>query len=291
MHQLPLFEKGLSLKEFCTYGIGGPAREFVTVQTIEEMQEVLKNCFLEGKRFFILGKGSNTLFDDRGFDGVVILNKIQRMEREGERVKVGGGYSLSLLASQVAREGLGGLEFGCGIPGSVGGAIYMNAGAGGVEISDRLEELLFVDEKGELHRFERKDLSFSYRRSPFHDKKGAIVSATFQLTPRLDAKEEQRKLLDYRMKTQPYKDKSCGCVFRNVDGVSAGKLIEQSGLKGFQIGGARISSLHANFLVNEGEATAQDILDAIAYIRTKVWLRTGKMLQPEVCYVPYEGEQ
>jgi UDP-N-acetylmuramate dehydrogenase len=264
--------------EFSTFGIGGPIRAFVEVSTIEEMEEAL-NLKLP---FIVIGKGSNCLFNDRGFDGLVILNKIDHCNWHEKSVEVGAGYSFSLLGVQTARKGFSGLEFASGIPATVGGAVFMNAGANGKETCDSLKSVLFLHSDGRKEEFLRSELVFSYRTSPFQKINGAILSATFSLEPNQQARPTQLKIVEYRMKTQPLKEMSAGCIFRNPVGSSAGALIDQCGLKGLTLGGAQVSPIHANFIVNRGNATAQDVLSLIELIQKKVLEQTGIHLEPEV---------
>lgn len=269
-------QQNRSLFEFSTFGIGGRARLFTEVSTIEEMEEALSL----GHPYLIIGKGSNCLFSDQGFDGLAILNKIDFCEwKEGE-VSVGSGYSFSLLGVQAARKGFSGLEFASGIPATVGGAVFMNAGANGKETCESLKSVLYFD--GKRQEFSREELAFSYRTSPFQKMKGAILSATFALTPDTLARQNQLKIVDYRMKTQPLKEKSAGCIFRNPPGASAGMLIEKSGLKGTSIGGAKVSEIHANFIVNTGKATSSEVLQLIQLVQEKVLEQTGISLESEI---------
>ena len=178
------FQRNKLLSECTTFGIGGPADYFVEVHSIQEMQDALKFCQEQKLPFHLLGKGSNSLFDDKGWEGMVIHNKIDFCERaDSGKVYVGAGYSFSLLGVQTARQGWSGLEFASGIPASVGGAIFMNAGANGNETSQSLRSVEFMDVSGDLIVYEIKDLAFSYRSSPFQKLQGAIVAATFHLIP------------------------------------------------------------------------------------------------------------
>lgn len=178
-----------SLKDLSTFGIGGPARYFIEVTEIDQMKEVILYCLEAGVPYIVIGKGSNCLFDDRGFDGLVILNKISFCTINGTSVHVGAGYSFSLLGVQTARQGLSGLEFACGIPASVGGAVYMNAGASGQETKDFLTEVTYIDDRGQMVILSRSDMTFSYRKSSFQQVKGAIVAAAF-LLPSSQAQEK-----------------------------------------------------------------------------------------------------
>lgn len=286
------WEKGRLLKDLSTIKVGGEARYYLAIRSVEAMADALQSCQREGLPFFILGKGSNCLFDDRGFDGVVLHNKIEGCEwLEGHRVRVGAGFSFSLLGVQSAKRDLAGLEFASGIPASVGGAVFMNAGANGQETADTLSEVEFLDEHGKLHLFQCSELNFSYRHSPFQTMKGAIVKATFQLKPCSEAREKQLKILDYRIKTQPYGEPSAGCIFRNPAGDSSGRLIESAGLKGQLEGDAKVSEKHANFIINRQGATAADILKLIEKVQKEVHTKSGLWLEPEVRMIPYRGNE
>lgn len=276
------FEKGKQLKEYATFGIGGQAKYFIAIDSTEKMQEVIRYCYQSNLSYLVLGKGSNILFDDKGYDGLVILNKINYCKIEGNLVDVGAGYSFSLLGVQTARKGLSGLEFASGIPGSVGGAVFMNAGANKMETFTTLISVGFVTEEGQLVSLKKEELTFGYRHTAFHERKGAIVSVLFELTPSVSARSEQLKIIDYRLATQPYKDRSAGCVFRNPEKGSAGALIEQCGLKGFKIGGAEVSLMHANFIVNRNEAKAEDVLLLAKHIKRVVKEKTGVELEFEL---------
>jgi UDP-N-acetylmuramate dehydrogenase len=282
-------QREIRLSDFSTFGIGGPARYFAQALSCEEMQEMLEFAKQAQIRVLIIGKGSNSLFDDRGFNGLVILNRIDFLDHDEKGLfRVGSGYSFARLGGLTARLGWSGLEFASGIPASVGGAIYMNAGANGKETADALFEVGFVTEEGEVRRFKKSELQFSYRTSPFQNWKGAIVEATFKLISASSAKKEQRELLAYRLKTQPYGKKSAGCAFRNPKGQAAGKLIEICGLKGESIGDAKVSNLHANFIVNEGKATAQEVLALMNKIKEQIFQKSGILLEEEIRYIPYE---
>ncbi len=277
------------LREFSTFGIGGPIRLFVEVKTISEMEEAFCLVRQENLSFLIVGKGSNSLFDDRGFNGLVILNKIDFSEWDHSSVFVGAGYSFSLLGAQSARKGFAGLEFASGIPASVGGAVFMNAGANGGDTQQCLRSVLFLEANGEKREFRREELNFGYRTSPFQKMKGAILGARFTLTEASEARQRQLQIVDYRMKTQPLKDKSAGCVFRNPKPeISAGKIIDQCGLKGHRVGGAKISEVHANFIVNDNGASAQDVLELIRQIQIRVYEQTAEQLEPEIRVIPYD---
>ncbi len=281
------FQSNCLLKNFSTFRIGGSARLLVEVETIERMQAVLSHCLLEKIPYIVIGKGSNSLFDDRGFDGLVIVNKIAFCSFDQTSIFVGAGYSFALLGVQTARRNLSGLEFAAGIPGTVGGAIYMNAGAGGREVSQVLSEVVFITDQGEKQLVSKNEIAFDYRHSSFQERRGAIVAATFLLENSLEARKKQLSLIHYRTRTQPYGDLSCGCIFRNPPGNSAGRLIEQVGLKRMRLGGAEVSPVHGNFIVNASNATASDILALASQVREIVREKTGITLEMELRVIPY----
>lgn len=280
------------LASYSTFGIGGPAKLFVEIKTPEEMAEVRRFINRENLPFWIIGRGSNSLFDDRGFNGLVVLSSIRFCDFNEGKLKVGSGYNFSLLGTQMARQGWSGLEFATGIPGSVGGAIFMNAGANGLETSDVLTDVAFVDPDGNLLSKKRSELEFSYRHSSFHENGGIIVSGTFALKKCQDARKRQVEITKYRIATQPYGQPSAGCVFRNPSKEkTAGFLIESCGLKGKRVGDAEVSTVHANFIINRGKAKAQDVLELAELIRETVFHKTGMRLELEMRPIPYEKER
>lgn len=282
------FRENQSLRLLSTLGIGGYAKYYIEIKTIEEMSAAILLCVSNNWDYFILGKGSNCLFDDQGFDGAILHNKIDFFENPTPGIyHVGAGYSFSFLGSQTARSFFGGLEFASGIPASIGGAVFMNAGANGSETCETLLSVDFVDEKGKFHCFKKEELVFSYRTSSFQKWKGAIVGATFALTHSPTAREKQLQIIQYRKKTQPYHEHSAGCIFRNPVNQYAGRLIEEAGLKGFSLGEAKVSKQHANFLINNGEASSKDFLNLITQVQAKVQEKSGVKLESEVWYVPY----
>lgn len=280
------------LSELSTFGIGGPARYFTEVHSIQELQETLCEAHERKLPIWIVGKGSNSLFHDRGFNGLVIANKIDFFETPAPGIfHVGAGYSFSLLGVQTARQQWSGLEFASGIPATVGGAIFMNAGANGKETCEHLSSVDYVTESGEFKRISKEELQFSYRHSSFQNMKGVIAGGTFKLVESSSARDKQIDIINYRKKTQPLKEKSAGCIFRNPDCGHAGALIEQAGLKGYQVGGAKVSEIHANFIVNTEGATAEDVTTLIQLVREQVLKKTGVKLESEVKVVAYDRIQ
>lgn len=281
-------QKGVPLAYFSTLQLGGKARYMTRVRTKQELIEVIQFCCLQGIPFLPLGKGSNALFDDRGYNGLVILNLIDFLSLENGLVFVGAGYSFARLGVLTSKEGYSGLEFASGIPATVGGAIYMNAGAGGQETADTLMDVEWISPEGQEEVLAKEDLQFSYRTSSFQKMGGVIAGARFLLKHSVGARSHQKEQLSYRLKTQPYKQPSCGCVFRNPEGNSAGRLIEQCGLKGKSVGGVRVSEKHANFFVNMDKGTTKDYLQLIEEVKEQVFKQTGVELEEEVKVMPYE---
>lgn len=277
------------LKEVCTFGIGGPARFFAEVKTVAEMGLAFEFCRKHNIKFFVLGKGSNTLFCDEGFNGLVIANKIDFIQSPSPGVfHVGAGYSFSLLGVQTARQQWSGLEFASGIPCTVGGAVYMNAGASGAETCQHLVSVDYMTCEGQVKTFNKDALEFGYRHSSFQKMHGAITGATFQLKANPEARKKQLEIIAYRTKTQPYGEKSAGCVFRNPQCSFAGALIEKAGLKQLAVGDAVVSDLHANFILNKGNATCQDVLNLIKLIQYHVKDQEGVDLEIEIRPIPHE---
>lgn len=286
----PPFRENVPLKEFCTFGIGGPARYLLEARTAEDMQRYILWCKENNIRYLVIGKGSNCLFDDKGFHGAIILNKIDFIKETSPGIfHAGAGYSFALLGVQTARKGWGGLEFASGIPASVGGAVYMNAGANGSETCQTLVSVDYIDDEGTQHTLPISQIAFSYRHSPFQNLKGAIVGATFSLKPNLEARKQQIAIVNKRKQTQPYGAMSAGCVFLNPSCASAGALIDQCGLKGLNVGNAEVSHVHGNFLVNTGNASCEEMQNLIALVQSKVKLKTGIELRSEVRYIPPAG--
>mgnify|MGYP001481644996 CR=1 FL=1 len=277
------------LAPYTTWKIGGPADALVVPSGKAELALTLRTLRRLGVPWMILGRGSNLLVSDRGVRGAVIKlgDAFDYVRFEGERVVAGGAYSLIKLSVMTGKEGLTGLEFAGGIPGTVGGAVFMNAGAHASDISRILISAEVVLEDGELAVWTRDDLEFSYRHSKLQETKAVVTEAAFQLAygDRREIAAAMAAYKDRRMRTQPLKMQSAGSVFRNPPGDHAARLIEAAGLKGLRVGGAEVSEIHANFIVNTGNATAEDVLTLIEIIQRTVEERTGIRLVPEVLAV------
>lgn len=285
---LPTLVQNKQLSSISTLGIGGPAKFFLEVRCESEMQAAFAFCKDEKIPFFILGKGSNSLFDDKGFNGCVIHNKIDFLNQDGSIFHVGAGYSFSRLGTHTAKLGYSGLEFASGIPASIGGAVFMNAGANGSETKDCLLTVDFMDTDGAITQYSKAQIQFNYRFSSFQSMQGAILSASFSLNENKQARSKQMEIIHYRQKTQPYSDKSLGCVFRNPVTKPAGLLIDECGLKGYSVGNASVSTLHGNFLINDTGATSSEFKELIKDVQNKVKEKTGTTLECEIRMIPYE---
>lgn len=288
------------LAPYTTWRIGGLADALVDVGTPEELERLFAFLREEGISWFLLGHGSNVLFGDGGFRGVVFrlvgaFRTLAVSPQGGDifcppgtvLVLAGGGASLPGLTSLAARRGLAGLEFAGGIPGTVGGAVVMNAGAHGGEVKDVLRSVRLFTPDGREVLAGPESLRFSYRTSTLQRERAVVVEAAFCLRP--DDPEEIRARLaafrERRARTQPVTARTAGSVFRNPPGDYAGRLIEAAGLKGLRVGGAVVSSVHANFIENVGGATARDVCALIDRIRDEVYRKFGVLLETEVVVV------
>ena len=292
----PSFKRDEPLTKHNTWEIGGPAALFLEVSTLLEMRQAMVYFAENSTRWMALGKGSNSLFDDRGYDGCVVLNRVDFLETDGEGTfRAGAGYDFNKLGALASKLEWSGLEFGSGIPGAVGGAVFMNAGANGQETVDTLVSVEVVDSQGNYRVLSREELlpGFGYRTSPFQAKSSEwiIYAATFKLSAWDGARAKQMELMAKRRKTQPVASRSCGCVFQNpAPGVPAGKLIDDLGLKGWREGGAEVSEVHGNFVVNAGGSTARDVLKLVERLKAKVLQESGYELHEEIRFVPYSSE-
>ncbi len=268
-----------------TLRIGGPAEVYAAPATEADLAAILKACGGHGVRFFILGRGSNLLVRDGGFRGVAIClshPNFSRIEIDGTRLRCGAGAKLKHAAVEAKRAGLGGVEFLEGIPGSVGGALRMNAGAMGGETFNAVESVRVMDFSGSVRELAPPEMSVSYRSCGLL-KNHVALGAVFRCTPQPRAEIEARMKAygEKRWGSQPAAP-SAGCLFRNPAAIPAGKLIDELGLKGTKIGGARISQEHGNFLVNDGNATAKDVLELIKFLQARVKDERGIDLHTEV---------
>ena len=273
------------MSEHIYFKVGGLVDILLNPNTIQQVQETINICKKNNIPFLVMGNGSNLLVKDGGIRGVVIklceLNKIERIEN---RIKAQCGALLKDVSTEAINGSLTGFEFACGIPGSVGGAVFMNAGAYDGEISFVIEEAEVLDDKQEIRTLSKEELNLGYRQSVVMQKGYVVLSATFNL--KLGDKEKIQARVDEltkrREERQPLEYPSAGSTFKRPEGYFAGKLIQDAGLKGFCIGGACVSETHAGFVINKNNGSAKDVLDVIHHVQEEVKKQFGVELHPEV---------
>lgn len=277
------YDENFKLSEHTTYGLGGKCKKAYFPKTTDEAILIFNQLKSKNEKFFVLGNGSNILASDSFYNGsVVCTSRLKKIEREGEEIICQSGVTVAELLSFCVNFGVSGLEFLAGIPASVGGLTYMNAGAGDKYISDVLINCCVFDDN--LRNFSNKLCKFGYKHSTMRNIDCIILTSKFKIEQ--SSPENVRiNIRKYLLKRadQP-KGRSCGCIFKNPPFLSAGKLIDDCGLKGFRIGGAAVSDKHANFILNDG-ASASDVYNLISYVKWKVWENSGICLEEEVVYI------
>ena len=272
-----------------TFRIGGEAACFIRISSEEQLRKLIPYFENVGVEYFVLGKGSNLLVGDKGYPGVIlqISDACQQIEAEENRLQVQAGAALSKVALFAMERGLEGLEFAAGIPGTVGGGVVMNAGAYGGEMKQVVESVRVLSSEGEILTLDNDTMEFGYRTSIIRNRNFTVLSVTFRL--REGNREEIRaRIEDFqkrRMEKQPLNYPSAGSTFKRPEGYFAGKLIMDAGLRGFQIGDARVSDKHCGFVVNVGKATARDVTDVIEEVQERVRERFVVSLEREVIYL------
>ena len=273
------------MKKHTTFRVGGPAD--VLVQPDETaLAAILALCRQNHVPYSFIGNGSNLLVGDKGIRGVVIemTDPMGNIEVDGTKITAQAGAKLSKIANTAASNGLGGMEFAAGIPGSVGGAVVMNAGAYGGEMKDIIEKVYVLDENGAQLELDRGALDLGYRHSCIPEKKYIVTKVVLELVPRNEAeiRSEMKELNEKRAEKQPLQYPSAGSTFKRPEGYFAGKLIMDAGLRGYQVGGAQVSEKHCGFVINKGDATAADICQLMRDVSDKVQAQFGVVLEPEV---------
>lgn len=282
---------GEPMSRHTTFKIGGAADVFVKVRDENELKTVIALAKEFDAPYFILGKGSNLLVSDNGIEGIVIkLEGISRITVDRDVVSCGAGASLSAVCTAAQKASLSGLEFAYGIPGTVGGALYMNAGAYGGEMSQAVVSATAIDRSGNIKEFCLDDMKLGYRTSVFKNTDLIITNVKFKLKSG-DSAEIKAAMDDFfarRRDKQPLEFPSAGSTFKRPEGYFAGALIEKNNLKGISVGGAEVSQKHAGFIINTGEATCADVLSLIKKVQDTVSAADGVTLQPEVIFVGRE---
>ena len=277
------FKEEQDLSRYHTYGIHAVARYLIEVTTADELIEAVAVALEKKIPYLFLGRGSNILFRDDYYPGLIIINKMNRVNITDTTVEVQSGVNLPLLCRKTTKSNLSGLEPLVGIPGSVGGAIFMNAGVLGNEISKHLVSVRVLQNNGEIKLIKKEDCQFSYRKSIFQKNGDLILSASFLLEKSVEGKKQLLVHLKNRVSSQPIEMKNAGCVFKNPEHeLSAGKMIDRCGLKGLRCGGAEVSVKHANFINNLGNATFNDVLTLSNQVKEKVFIEMGVKLAFEV---------
>lgn len=273
------------MKKHTTFRVGGPAD--VLVQPDETaLAAILALCRRYHVSYSFIGNGSNLLVGDKGIRGVVIemTDPMGNIEVDGTKITAQAGAMLSKIANTAASNGLGGMEFAAGIPGSVGGAVVMNAGAYGGEMKDIIEKVYVLDENGAQLELDRDALDLGYRHSCIPEKKYIVTKVVLELVPRneVEIRSKMKDLNEKRAEKQPLQYPSAGSTFKRPEGYFAGKLIMDAGLRGYQVGGAQVSEKHCGFVINKGDATAADICQLMRDVSDKVQAQFGVVLEPEV---------
>ena len=285
------FQRNISLAKYTTFRIGGQAKYFFIAKTKKDLILAIQEAKRKKLPFFILGNGSNILISDKGFDGLVIKIQNSKFKILNSKIIAGAGVHLGKLVNESAVKRLSGLEWAIGIPGTVGGAVYGNAGAFKKSMGDVVKEVEVYDTKNqEFKILKNKNCKFGYRDSIFkHNKNLIIVSATIKLKKgnKKEIKKKIKEYLNYKKKTQPLSFHSAGSIFKNSKNFSAAELIERCNLKGKKIGKAKISEKHANFIINLGGAKAEDVIKLINLIKKSVKNKFGIILKEEIQYLDH----
>lgn len=278
----------VDMSQYASMRVGGKAAAACFPTSKSELSQAIDLCRENGMKYTVIGNCSNVVFSDGGYDGCVIFTaKMSSFEFDGEYLTAYAGAPLTAVAYEAMQRGLSGLEFAYGIPGTVGGAVFMNAGAYGGEISDIFVSCDCFDGEGIYTELKKSDMTFLYRHSALQKNGCVMISAKFRLTQ--GDKDTIKRQIDSNMASriskQPLDMPSCGSAFKRPEGHYAGALIEQAGLKGYSVGGARVSTKHAGFIVNTGNATASDVFWLTALIRDHVFLNSGVELEPEIRFI------
>lgn len=276
------------MKRHTSFRAGGPADWFAVPETADELKALLAACRKAGEDWYVIGNGSNLLVSDSGFRGVIIsTERLNRLETEGQVLVAGAGVLLSRAANAALKAGLSGMEFAAGIPGSVGGACVMNAGAYGSEMKDILRSVTVLDQSGSVRLLRAEELELGYRTSSIMRNHWLVLEAELGLRageiPAI--KKTMEELAARRREKQPLEFASAGSTFKRPAGHFAGRLIEEAGLKGFSVGGAAVSEKHAGFVINRGEASAADIYRVCREVKRRVLEQSGVALELEVKFL------
>ena len=282
-------QKDEPMKKHTTFRIGGPADYFIMPSNEKELAETIRVCREFSIPIYIVGNGSNLLVGDKGFRGAIIqlYKSMGTFQVEGNQITAQAGCSLAQIANAALDAALTGFEFAAGIPGTLGGAVVMNAGAYGGEMKDIVQNVTVLTREGEIRKLEKEELGFGYRASVIKDRGYVVLGAELMLVP--GDKEEilarMQELKNKRVEKQPLEYPSAGSAFKRPEGYFAGKLVMDAGLSGYAVGGAKVSEKHCGFLINAGGATASDVMELIRQIQAKVKEQFGVQLEPEIQFL------
>ena len=272
------------MSKHTSFKVGGKADIFVKVYSVEEIKSVLKIASENGVPLFVLGNGTNLLVKDEGFRGIILQVKLEEISINGTEVLVGAGVKNAVLSKKLTDNSLTGFEFASGIPGTIGGAIKMNAGAYGGEMKDIVSEVIYLDYDGKVCTINNSECEFEYRYSRFFKEKAIILEVKLKLEKgnKSEIENKIKELLEQRKEKQPLEYPNAGSTFKRGDGFITAKLIDECGLKGYSIGGAEVSQKHAGFIINKDNATSTDILNLIEYVQKVVKKKTGEKIKLEI---------
>lgn len=283
------------MSKHTSFKIGGPAQCFINAENVEEIKQICKVASKNDINLTIIGNGSNLLVTDNGINGIVVKVNIKKFELEFSNddvsLIVGAGNKLGEIAQKLLRNEITGFEFAAGIPGTIGGAVRMNAGAYGKEMKDIVETVKYMDYDGNIYEKSNKDLEFEYRKSMFAKNKFIILEAKLKLQ-KGNAQDIKNKMLEFeqsRKEKQPLEFPSAGSTFKRGTDFITAKLIDDAGLKGYRVGGAMVSTKHAGFVVNENNATAQDVLNLVKHIKQEVYKKFNKKIELEIQVIGEES--
>mgnify|MGYP004499334553 FL=1 len=277
------------MKNHTSFKIGGPAEVLIKITNVDELKEILKISEDNNIPITIIGNGSNLLINDEGIKGIVLkieIKKFEIIEKEENTFKIilGSGNKIGETAQKLYQKEIKGFEFASGIPGTIGGAIRMNAGAHGTEMKDIVKTITYITSKGQINKISSEEAKFEYRKSIFTQNRNVILETEIQLSK--GKKEEIKSKMDeyatYRKEKQPIEYPSAGSTFKRGTDFITAKLIDECGLKGYQIGGAQISEKHAGFIINKGNASAKDVINLIEYTKEQVYNKFGKNIETEI---------
>ena len=276
------------MNKHTSFKIGGPAECFIKIKTIEQLRNILEYEKKDNIPLTVIGNGSNLLVSDDGIKGIVLKIEIEKIDEHIQNdeilITVGSGIKLGAIAQKCLKEEIAGFEFASGIPGTIGGAIRMNAGAHGSEMKDIVKTVTYMTRDGEVHTITNEQAKFEYRKSLFAEKDYIILEVEMQLKKgnAEEIKEKMTEYATYRKEKQPIEYPSAGSTFKRGTDFITAKLIDECGLKGYQIGGAQISEKHAGFIINKNNATAKDVINLMEYTKEQVYKKFGKKIEQEI---------